>query len=116
MSKLIKIAALIAVAAPFAPAVPAEADYSDTEFLRDLQQHGIWYTDPQEVINYAHGVCGEMARGMRRVDIADLVLRDHPKFSNWENADWFVIIANDSYCPWLQPPTPGPGDLGGGPE
>lgn len=52
-----------------------------------------------------------MQQGMLRSQIAELVLRDHPTFGNWENADWFVIIANDAYCPWLQPPQPpaGPG-------
>jgi hypothetical protein len=73
---------------------------------------------PQTVINYARGVCTEIAEGMRRADIADLVLRDYPAFGSWDNADWFVIIANDHYCPWLEPPSPSPGlgAIGGGPE
>lgn len=54
---------------------------------------------------------------MLRSQIADLVLRDHPTFGSWDNADWFVILANDAYCPWLEPPeTPAaPGAIGGGP-
>jgi hypothetical protein len=97
-------------------AVPASADPIDAEFPNDLREHAIWYTDPQTVINYAHGICAEMAGGRERADIAASVLRDNPAFGNWNNADWFLIIANTDYCPWLQSPPPEPGTLGGGPE
>jgi len=63
-----------------------------------------------------HGICAEMAGGRERADIAASVLRDNPAFGNWNNADWFLIIANTDYCPWLQSPPPEPGTLGGGPE
>jgi hypothetical protein len=89
-------------------ATPAQADPADTSFLADLDRNGIWYQSIEGIIEYAHGVCAEMANGMRRFQIADLVLRDHPTFQSWENADSFVVIANEHYCPWLEPPNPVP--------
>ncbi len=109
LGELSKLLPLVGIFPALVAAAPAHADPADTAFLADLDRNGIWYTTADGIIGYAHGVCTEMSNGMRRYAIADLVLRDNPKFGTWENADKFVIIANDHYCPWLEPPEPSPG-------
>jgi hypothetical protein len=86
---------------------PAHADPTDTQFLNSLDNDGIWYTNIQGIINYAHGVCTELDIGVPHLRVIDNVLSDYPAMGTWDNAMHFVVDAYMTYCPWHQlPPAP----------
>jgi hypothetical protein len=97
------VAGLAITAAALGLAAPASAN-TDDEFIYDLNQAGIWYTNRNYIIAYAHGVCFQLDQGVPHTTVVDNVLRENPGYGVWDNAAKFVVRAYMNYCPWYRLP------------
>lgn len=86
--------ALIGLAAT----VNAEPANQDAAFLRSLQQAGISYRSPAEVVAAAYGVCSAMNDGVQGIEVANELAKRNPGFT-LDGAALFTRLAANVYCP-----------------
>ncbi len=86
-----------AAAASLLLAGPARADDTDTRFLAALTQHGITYSSPEQAIDTAHEVCGELDAGRQPADVAQDITT-HSGLDGW-HAGFLIGASIAAYCP-----------------
>lgn len=87
------------VSAALLLASPAGATPSDGEFLEQLSRDGVAFTDFKEMLEYAHGICESLDRGVSHVDVVDDVMVDQPQLDR-DQAVVLTVSAYLAYCPW----------------
>jgi hypothetical protein len=91
---------LTSVAAMIGTAAPAYADPSgdDAEFLKQLSDAGLTYTDPATAISVAKDVCELVDKGTPDTEIVNNLQLRNPGFTGHGAAE-FTAIAASEYCP-----------------
>jgi len=100
--------ALIGLAAVIGLAVPAQADpppdppppdpAQDSNFLGQLKQAGISYSNGPAAVAAAHTACSMMDSGTKEIDVIKQVMQLNPGFG-LSGSTRFTAIASSVYCP-----------------
>lgn len=85
---------LLSVAAP----AHAEPEGDDAAFLANLNDSGISYSSPAQVISSAKAVCGLMGRGETGLQVVSDIKAQNPGMT-MDAAAKFAALASSSYCP-----------------
>jgi hypothetical protein len=91
-------ASLGAAVIGLAATVNAEPANKDAAFLTSLQQAGISYSNPADVVAAAYGVCGAVNEGVKGIEVANELAKRNPGFT-LDGAAVFTRLAADAYCP-----------------
>lgn len=79
-------------------AASAHADNNDAVFFGQLDRAGIEFSDAQDAVSAAKGICNYLSEGRPVTVVARaLKIRNHHLSNN--NALQFVEIAGETYCP-----------------
>jgi Protein of unknown function (DUF732) len=99
MKRLLMLMSVAAVVATTAPAYADPAsDKDDADFLKELKDAGLTYSDPGSAIAAAKNVCDLVDKGTAANDIVQNLQQRNPGFSG-DNATRFTLLAANSYCP-----------------
>lgn len=85
---------LLSLAAP----AHAEPEGDDAAFLANLNDSGISYSSPAQVISSAKAVCGLMGRGETGLQVVSDIKAQNPGMT-MDAAAKFAALASSSYCP-----------------
>lgn len=82
----------------FAVPAQAEPEGDDAAFLADLNNSGITYSSPAQVITSAKAVCGLMGRGETGLQVVSDIKDQNPGMT-MDAAAKFAALASSAYCP-----------------
>lgn len=98
MKLVLVLLGLGAAAVGFAAPARADPQGDDAAFLASLDQSGITYSSPVQVIASAKAVCGLMGRGETGLQVVTDIKDQNPGMT-MDGAAQFAALASNAYCP-----------------
>lgn len=98
MKRVLALLGIGAAALGYTAPARAEPQGDDAAFLASLDQSGITYSSPVQVIASAEAVCGLMGRGETGLQVVTDIKDQNPGMT-MDGAAQFAALASNAYCP-----------------